>query len=122
MAGTISARLEWTVSNGNFSDSMTLGPTSITQTTEGGGNPGYVNIGTSEEDISFGDVTPRFVLIENLDGTNFLKYGPKSGGAMIAFGRVAPGAFALLEMAASVTLRCAADTAAVNVRIRGYNA
>lgn len=122
MAGTITGKLEFTVENGSFQDSLSLGPFSITQTTEGGGNPGYVAVGTSEEDISFGDVTPRFVIIENLSDTNFLKYGPKSGGSMIAFGRVAPGAWCLLEMAASVTLRVAADTAAINVRIRGYNA
>lgn len=62
------------------------------------------------------------VIIENLDATNFVEYGPKSGGSMIAFGRIEPGSFAKFSLKSGVTLRMKADTAAVNVRIRGYNA
>lgn len=119
--GTITETYTAAISHGTFEENISR--TFITdQVTQGGGNPGYVSIGTSEEDISFGDVTPRIVIIENMDATNFVKYGPKSGGSMVNFGRVSPGGIARFEMGASVTLRMSADTAACNVRIRGYNA
>ena len=125
MPGTITSQLSFSVVNGNFNDAYNVpasAPEVLTQTNEGGGNPGYVNIGTSEEDIAFVDVTPRVVIMENMDGTNFVEFGPKSGGAMIAFGRIEPGSFAKFSLKSGVTLRMKADTAAVNVRIRGYNA
>lgn len=125
MSGTISAQLIFSVVNGNFNDAFSVpasAPVQLTQTTEGGGNPGYVNIGTSEEDIAFGDVTPRVVIIENLDSTNYVQYGPKSGGSMVPLGRISPGSFKFVELDSGVTLRMKANTAAVNVRIRGYNA
>ncbi len=125
MSGTITTQLIFSAVNGNYNDAFSVpasAPEVLTQTTEGGGNPGYVNVGTSEEDIAFGDVTPRVVIIENLDATNFVEFGPKSGGAMIAFGRIEPGSFAKFSLKSGVTLRMKADTAAVNVRIRGYNA
>ena len=125
MAGTITTQLQFACSNGNFQDSFNVpasAPEQLTQTAEGGGNPGYVNIGTSEEDIAFVDVSPRVVIIENLDATNFVEFGPKSGGAMIAFGRIEPGSFAKLSLKSGVTLRMKADSVAVNCRIRGYNA
>lgn len=121
MSGTITETYTAAISNGTYEENISRNLTT-TQTTEGGGNPGYVNIGTSEEDISFGDVTPRIVIIENMDATNFVKYGPKSGGSMVNFGRVSPGGIARFEMGSGVTLRMVADTAACNVRIRGYNA
>lgn len=125
MSGIISSQLIFSAVNGAFVDSFSVpasAPESLTQTTEGGGNPGYVNVGTSEEDIAFVDVTPRVVIIENLDATNFVEFGPKSGGSMIAFGRIEPGSYAKFSLKSGVTLRMKADTAAVNVRIRGYNA
>lgn len=121
MSGTITETYTCAISHGNYEETITK-TVATTQTTEGGGNPGYVNIGTSEEDVSFGDVTPRIVIMENMDATNFVKYGPKSGGAMVLLGRISPGGIARLELGASVTLRMQADTAACNVRIRGYNA
>lgn len=90
-----------------------------TWTTNTGPNPGTVAVGTSEEDIAFGDVTPAWVIIKNLDATNFVKYGPKSAGAMVEFGRLYPGMASLFYMAPGVTLRMVADTASCNVRIEG---
>lgn len=121
MAGTINYSMEMSCVHDNFKDSFSLIATEVTQTNLGGGNPGYVSIGTSEEDISFGDVTPGIVVIQNLDATNFIKYGPKSGGAMIEFARIAPGGFAVIQLQGSAIIRAIADTAAVKVRIRGYN-
>ena len=119
--GSITNTFTSSIVNGLYSEDVTRNWV-LSQASEGGGNPGFVSIGTSEEDIAFGDVTPRFIMIENLDATNFVKYGPKSGGSMVLLGRVSPGGMAPFELGAGVTLRMVADTAACNVRIRGYNA
>lgn len=121
----ITTQLTFSCVNGNFQEAYNVpasAPEVLTQAAIGGGNPGFVAIGTSEEDIAFGDVTPRVVVIENLDATNFVEFGPKSGGSMIVFGRIEPGSFAKFSLKSGVTLRMKADTAAVNCRIRGYNA
>lgn len=90
-------------------------------TTARGPNPGTVAVGTSEEDISFGDAAPGWVIIKNLDSTNFVKYGPKSGAAMVDFGRLYPGMASMFYLASGVTLRMIADTAACDVLIEAIN-
>ncbi len=80
---------------------------------------GVLTIGFgAEEDITFTDVTtPRRLCMINLDTTNFVKYGPKSGGVMVEFGRLKPdGTPHTFDLAPSgVTLRMIADTAACKV-------
>jgi hypothetical protein len=122
MANEIRISESVNVVNGSFRDSFAPGLVTITQASSGGGNPGTVSIGTAEEDVAFGDVTPSLVILQNLDGTNFVQYGPKSGGAMIAFGKLAAGKTARFVMDAAVTLRMKADTATCKVLIKGYNA
>lgn len=120
MTGTVIMSLNCSVENDAFRDDPNITPISFDQTLVGGGNPGMVDIGTSEEDISFGDITPGFVIIQNMDATNYVQIGPKSGGAMIAYQKIRPGRFALIELDAGVTMRAKANTATVRLRIRGY--
>lgn len=87
------------------------------QTTEGGGNPGKVTVGDSEEAISFGDlVSPALVRLENLSDSYDVTYGPESGGAMVPLGtlrrrvmesgaKVYDGGIAVFEVSPGVTLR-----------------
>lgn len=83
-----------------------------------------LTIGTSEEDVAFGDVsTPGIAIIENLDATNYVEYGPKSGGSMILFGKAMPGDFDhRVRLGAGVTLRMKANTAACRVKITVFDA
>lgn len=122
MANEITIKETITVSNGNFKDTFAPGTLFLDQATATGGNPGTVNVGTSEQDISFGDVTPNLVVMRNMDSTNYVKYGPKSGGSMIEFGRLKPGTSARFILAPSVTLRMVANAAACKVLIKGYSA
>lgn len=123
MADEITINASMRLTNGNFKNVWTPGTLTVDQATARGGNPGCVNIGTSEEAISFGDLTtPAWIFIQNLDATNYVTWGPTSGGAMVAVGKLLPGEFALYRMAASVTLRMQANTAACNVEIRCYDA
>lgn len=82
-----------------------------------------VSIGTVEEDLSFGDTaTPRMFWIWNNDTTNYVRFGPKSGGAMVAIGRLParvageePLVVGPIRLDDSVVIRCLANTAACKV-------
>lgn len=122
MANEIRTNLTVSVSNGSFKDNFQPGTIQMNQSTAAGGNPGTVNIGTSEEDVAFGDVTPGLIVMQNLDSTNFVKFGPKNGSnAMQLMGKISPGKIAYFELGSGVTLRMQADTAACNVLIKGYS-
>lgn len=120
MAGTIVASLACAVVNGKFVADPNVPTVSIVQSAVGGGNPGTVSITTSEGDITIGLTTPGFTIIQNLDDTNYFEYGPKSGGAMVVFGKLKPGEFAVHRFGASVILRCKANTATVKARIQSF--
>ena len=77
-----------------------------------------MSVGTSEEDLSVGDVgTVGWLFLRNLDSSNYVVFGPKSGGAMVAFGRLKAGEVAALRVSSGVTLRWQANTAAVKVQV-----
>ena len=103
--------------NGSRVPKFQVPSVTLTQTTVGYFG-GILSIGTSEEDITFTDVTtPRRLCMLNMDSTNFVKYGPKSAGSMVEFGRLYPdSSFATFDLGPSgVTLRMIADTAACKV-------
>lgn len=81
------------------------------------------SVGTSEEDLAVGDiVTNGWLWMLNLDGTNFVKFGPKSAGAMVEVGRLKPTEPpALFRLAPGVTIRAIADTAACKVLVVLWN-
>lgn len=119
MSNEISVLTQLSCNNGAFNLNL-IRSMHVDQSGVGGGAPGLVNIGTSEEDIAFSDITtPGWVLMWNLDPTNFVKWGPKNGAAMVELGRLLPdGEPACFRLAPSgVTLRMVADTAACNVYI-----
>ena len=120
MSGTISVSFTASVSNGEFSDSLQIRSTSYTQTNIGASS-GVRSIGTTEEVISTGDVAVEgFVYMKNLDSSNFIEYGPDSGGTMVSFGKLEPGEFAWFRLKPGITFKAKADTAAVLVDIRIY--
>jgi hypothetical protein len=96
------------------------------QASLGGGNPGLVSIGTSQEDIAFGDVTPGMVVMQNMDTTNYVQYGPKNGSSVMqGMGVLKPhgevGSIAYLFLDAGVVIRAVANTAACKVNITSLN-
>lgn len=119
MANEIRVGASLECNNGNFILPKVGGNTqNVTQNTLGGGVPGMVSIGTSEEDIVTTDIsTLGWCFIKNLDPTNFIKYGPKSGGSMIEFGKLKAGEAAVFRLMTGITIRAVADTAACKVQI-----
>jgi hypothetical protein len=122
MPGTITAQLLFNIVNGAFRDDANIQPITAAQTTIGGGNPGTVLIpSASEVDVNFGAVAPGYVIIENLDDTNWVKIGPKVAGVMEGFGIISAGRFAIMEKLPAAVWRAQANGADVSLRIRGYN-
>ena len=74
-------------------------------------------IGTSEEQLDFGDVTtPGYVVFENLDSTNYIEIRPGTGVADLV--RLNAGEVAVFRLAADATAPYAmANTAACNLRM-----
>ena len=120
MANEIKTSINCGVTNGTFRVRFNA---SITEDQAVlGAEEGIVFVGTSEEDMPVGDVaTNGVLLIFNHSTANFVVYGPKSGGSMIAFGRLNPGAFHYLRLQTGVTLRWAADTAQCKVEMHLLN-
>lgn len=119
MANEIKVTASMSCTNGNFIfPAVGTAQQSITQTTLGGGVPGYVSIGTSEEDIVTTDVgTLGWMWMKNLDSTNYIQWGPKSAGAMVAVGRLHAGEAVVLRLEPGITLRMIANTAACKLQI-----
>lgn len=106
---------------GNVKDDTPGETFSITQSNLEEINVLVVSVGTSEEDLVLtGLTTEGFVLLRNLDDTNYVTFGPKSGGAMVAFGRIEPGEEHLFRFEPGVVLRWIADTASVNVLVKAF--
>lgn len=78
---------------------------------------GKQNVGTSEEALLLGDVTPGgWALIRNLDATNFVAI--KSGTGVVPLVRINAGEFALFRVSSLATAPfIQADTSSVNVEI-----
>lgn len=88
---------------------------------QGGGNPGVITVPVADTVIVFtGLQRPGHVIIENLDGTNFISYGPESGAAMVKLGELFPGQWDKISLGQGVVLRALADTAPCRVNVKGY--
>jgi hypothetical protein len=79
--------------------------------------PGGVEIGIAEETINFGDVTPGWTMITNLDDTNFVEFGFSTG----VYGFVLPAGASCVMKLNGVTLYAKADTAACQIYVQGVN-
>lgn len=55
--------------------------------------------------------------VRNLDGTNFVKLGPTSGGSIVDMIKLKPGEFAIFRLMTGITLRAIADTATCKIFI-----
>lgn len=120
MSNEITSTMRITVANGEFSETIDDGTHQYDQAAVGAGGQVF-SIGTSEEALTFTDVsTLGLCYMKNLDTANYVTYGPTSGGAMVAFGRIKAGERAWLRLEPGITFRGQANTAAVKLFIRVY--
>lgn len=96
------------------------GPIYLTQTTQAAFRD-VVTVTTSEQDIdlttgsTFTAALQGIFCAINLDSTNYVKLGPKSGGSMVEMARLYPMHPQQITIAPSVILRWVADTASCKV-------
>lgn len=121
MANEIKINFGVTYANGALSDAVAPYTANVNQTTQQFHGT-VVSVGTSEEDLAIGDIaTLGYLYLKNIDPTNYVQYGPKSGASMVAFGRLKAGESAMLRLEPGITLRWIANTAAVKVLAKIYN-
>ena len=113
---TISANLNCT--NGGLAFATKESAVRINQTVQGGGGPGVVTVTTSDAALSLGSYTTKgYCFIKNLDSTNYVEFGPESGGAIVKVIKLKPGEYALFRLVNAATLRAQANTASVKCYI-----
>lgn len=115
MANEIELTIGLKVENGNFSFNKAAAVYLIDQSAVGGGNPGVVDIGTTEETVSFGDIASKGVLLlHNLDSTNYVEYGTVTSGTGQ---KIKPGEVHFTRLKPAETLYMKADTAECRVLV-----
>ena len=75
-------------------------------------------IGTSEEEVTFGDVTPGFIMLQNTNGTNYVQWGRTTGVYTGRLNAGEPACFRLDATSNSIFLK--ANTASCFVRVIAY--
>lgn len=123
MANEITIQSSISCANGNFKLTLNNGQFRVNQSVAGGGSPGTVTVAfASATTISLADMTkPGFVWIKNLDATNYVTYGPDSGGSMVGFGELKAGEETILRLSRTTpTVKMQANTAACEVQIHAF--
>jgi hypothetical protein len=77
---------------------------------------------TADTAITFTGVTTQgYCMLQNLDTTNYVTFGPASAGAIVNFMRLKAGECAVFRLDPSCTFRVQANTASCKVLIKVYN-
>lgn len=119
MADEISMIVDLTLDNGNVEHDFRPDSILIDQSTARFVDT-VLDIGTSAETISFGDISVKgMVVLQNLDSTNYIQYGPDSTG-QVTLGRLNAGEVAAFRMDDSATLKATANTATCKMRMIAY--
>ena len=125
MADEFTCTFNIRLSNGQYSDLYNPGAVKVDQAAIGKSDQ-ILSIGTSEEDITFGDVsTEGICILQNMDTTNYVEWGAKDpSNNMAPIGRLPPapsstepGLPAIFKFDPGETLRMKANTAACLVRV-----
>ena len=119
MADEITLVVDLDLVNGNVEHDFSPSSISIDQATARFVDT-VLDIGTSEETISFGDISAKgMVVLQNLDSTNYINYGPDSTG-MVTLGRLNAGEVAAFRIDNAATLIAQANTATCKMRMIAY--
>lgn len=123
MANRLRYNLNVQVENGLFKRDVNAQGREVTLSAQGAAS-GIMSVSTAGDGdaLSLGDLTtPGWLYLRNLDETNFVVWGPDSGGSLIEIGRLDPGEDAWFRLHPSATLRLAADTDTALVQYELFN-
>lgn len=119
MANEITVSTELRLLNGLIEHNGEPKTASFNQATARAGGPGTVDVGTSEQNIVFGDIVPGYVRAMNKDATNFVRLRFSATDNAI---RLLPNnGVALFYLDVGVTLIAIADTAGCKVQFEAVN-
>lgn len=120
MSDEIQVSFSFRVKHGTFSDAPTRS-FSADQTGYGRLAQTHTISHTASTLISLTSVGGNgYAILDNLDDTHYVIWGPDSGGTMIPVGKIDPGKSALLKLAPGINLRAQADTADVRMDVTVY--
>ena len=119
MADEISLVVDLSLENGNIEHDFRPDNLLVDQATARFKDD-VLDIGTSEETISFGDIaTKGYAVFQNLDSTNYIQIGPDSTG-IVNFIRLNAGQIAVLPIDNGATVKAIANTATCKMRFIAY--
>jgi len=120
MANEISIGIQVTIQEGFFQESINKSFRDDFPIIGLGG--GIQIIGTTPENLDFGDVTYHgWLYLENLDENNIIDYGPDDGGGtMVSVARLDPGECCLWRMKPNITVKACARTAASRLLVKCF--
>ncbi len=108
MANEITATVQVTVSNSNYTPGTMSVTKQITQTTVGGAQNVQTINSSATEAITKGDAINGLIYLRNMDGTNFITYGTSVGQVF----KLKAGEHALVRASTGATIYAQANTAA----------
>lgn len=114
MADEITITVGMQLRNGNLIVNSQTTNNRYDQAVARGGQPGVIQIGTSEETVTFTDLTPGWCTLTNLDDTNYVDLGFSSGVYGLT---LPPTASIVVKFKSGMTLYAKADTADCDVQI-----
>ncbi len=114
MSGTISISQALQVVNGELVDQFIPNPQTITETNVGvvGGSYSITTSAMNIPNLS-GLTAEGWCVMQNLDPTNYVTWGPSNSGTMVPVGKLKPGESIQFRVAPSAVLMAQANTAAV---------
>jgi len=120
MASEITVAASITVRNGNMIESIAPGQKLIDQAAVGGPSPGYVTIATTEENVTFPEISSLgWLFLQNLDATNYIEWG---FSATVYGGQLLPGEYGLFRLKPGVSLFMKANVAACKAIVKAFEA
>jgi hypothetical protein len=125
MSNEIKFTANFSVEKGFFKWSRNFGQMAVTMTGEGQRGGNVQTIGTSAEIINVGEVwTQGWCILQNMDATNYIEFGPYDGGSagtLVVLGRLAPGGPpAIFPLSPDVTFGAIANTAACKLDVNVF--
>jgi hypothetical protein len=122
VANEIKMTLGVNYANGQLTDALATVQNNYTQNVPGL-HKTTVTVAVTESALDLSALaTPGWVILQNLDPTNYVRYGPASAGAMVPFARLLPGEKHALRLGpAGISLRWISNAAPVQVLVTAYN-
>jgi hypothetical protein len=120
----VTASLQVTKGNLDYLSRPTTYQADVSTANPTGPSPGSIQIATAGTNVSFTQLTtPGYAVLRNLDDTNFVEYGVKTGGTFYELGELTPGTHVVIKFSRNLSdFHMKADTAACECTVEAFEA